>query len=93
MPSHYTAYSIRHALITALFDMGLTEVQVNAYTGHSNNAHTAVTHYFHLDSRWVGNDLEKTVSKEEEEALERDDEEWQEDLHEGEEDRGDGGAE
>ena len=93
VPSHYTAYSIRHALITALFDRGLTEVQVNAYTGHSNNAHTAVTHYFHLDSKWVGSDLEKRVSRKEEEVSERDDEEWQKDLHEGEEDRGEYEAE
>ena len=50
----YPAYSIRHALITALFDAGLKEEQVNAYTGHSNNAHTAATSYFHLDRKWVG---------------------------------------
>jgi hypothetical protein len=37
----YPAYSIRHALITALLDAGLSESQVDAYTGHSNNAHTA----------------------------------------------------
>jgi hypothetical protein len=50
----YPAYSIRHTLITALFDAGLSESQVNAYTGHSNNAHTAATAYFHLDSKWIG---------------------------------------
>jgi hypothetical protein len=27
---------------------------VNAYTGHSNNAHTAATSYFHLNSKWIG---------------------------------------
>jgi hypothetical protein len=27
---------------------------VNAYTGHSNNTHTAATSYFHLNSKWVG---------------------------------------
>jgi hypothetical protein len=26
---------------------------VNAYTGHSNNAHTAATSYFHLNSKWI----------------------------------------
>jgi hypothetical protein len=50
----YPAYLIRHALITALFDAGLSELQVNAYTGHSNNAQTAATSYFHLNSKWIG---------------------------------------
>jgi site-specific recombinase XerD len=50
----YPAYSIRHALITALFDASLSESQVNAYTGHSNNAHTAATSYFHLNAKWIG---------------------------------------
>jgi hypothetical protein len=50
----YPAYSTRRALITALFDAGLSESQVNTYTGHSNNAHTAATNYFHLNSKWVG---------------------------------------
>jgi hypothetical protein len=50
----YPAYSIRHALITALFDTGLNESQVNAYTDHSHNAHTAATSYFHLNTKWVG---------------------------------------
>jgi integrase len=50
----YPAYSIRHALITALFDAGLNESQVNDYTGLSHNAHTAATSYFHLNSKRVG---------------------------------------
>jgi integrase len=50
----YTSYSFRHALIQALFDAGLTETQVNAYTGHSNKSHTAVTWYYHLDKHWAG---------------------------------------
>jgi site-specific recombinase XerD len=50
----YPAYSIRHALITALSDAGLNESQVNPYTDHSHNAHTAATSYFHLNSKWVG---------------------------------------
>jgi integrase len=49
----YTGYSFRHALIQALFDAGLTETQVNAYTGHSNKSHTAVTWYYHLDKNWA----------------------------------------
>jgi hypothetical protein len=50
----HPAYSIRHALITALFDAGLNESQANAYTGHSHNAHTAATSYFHSTTKWVG---------------------------------------
>ena len=50
----YTAYSFRHSLIQALFDAGLSELQVNAYTGHSNNSHTAANYYYHLDKAWAG---------------------------------------
>jgi integrase len=50
----YTGYSFRHALIQALFDAGLDEKQVNAYTGHSNASHTAITWYYHLDKHWAG---------------------------------------
>ena len=63
IPDHYVAYSIRHALITALFDAGLSETDVNTYTGHSHNAHTAARFYYHLNSRWVGATLlQKTAS-------------------------------
>jgi hypothetical protein len=34
--------------------LGFSEVEVNAFTGHSNNSHTAVTHYFHLDGNRAG---------------------------------------
>jgi hypothetical protein len=53
----FPAYSIRHALITYLFDQGLSEIEVNAFTGHSNNSHTALTHYFHLDKKWMGSQI------------------------------------
>jgi hypothetical protein len=90
IPSNYTAYSIRHALITALFDMGLSEPQVNAYTGHSNNAHTALTHYFHLDGRWVGEDLavpkEMPIPAAAVGVINSDNLLLQSELHEGEED-------
>jgi hypothetical protein len=57
IPSCYATYSILHALITALFAKGLSEPEVNAYTRHSNNAHTDLIHYFHMDEKWAGNDL------------------------------------
>jgi hypothetical protein len=59
IPPVYTAYTVRHALITALFDAGLSETDVNAYTGHSQNSHTAVNYCFHLDKRWIGRMIEK----------------------------------
>jgi hypothetical protein len=54
IPVVYAAYSVRHALITFLFDRGLSEIEVNAYTGHSHSPHTALNSYFHLDSKWMG---------------------------------------
>jgi integrase len=53
----YTAYSTRHAVISALFRSGLQEKEVNAYTGHSHNSHTALNFYYHLDAAWVGSKL------------------------------------
>jgi integrase len=53
----YTGYSFRHSMIQALFDAGLDEKQVNAYTGHSNNAHTAVNFYYHLNRMWAAQKL------------------------------------
>ena len=50
----YTGYSFRSSLIQALFDAGLDEKQVNAYTGHSPRAHTAVQFYYRLDKQWAG---------------------------------------
>ena len=61
IPERFVAYSIRHALITALFNAGLGEEEVNAYTGHSQNAHTASTSYFHLNSQWIGHALASTA--------------------------------
>jgi hypothetical protein len=90
IPPTYSAYSIRHALITELFNRGLREQEVNAYTGHSNNAHTALTNYFHLDENWVGRSLvgsagETTVSEEVAQFIEKDTQQLQDELHEGEE--------
>jgi hypothetical protein len=53
----YTGYTFRHSLITYLVGCGLSEVEVNAFTGHSNNSHTAFTNYLRLDKAWVGSKL------------------------------------
>jgi hypothetical protein len=55
IPDVFAAYSFRHALITCLFAREHSEV--NAYTGHSNNSHTALSHYFHLDNRRLGREI------------------------------------
>jgi hypothetical protein len=86
IPPTYTAYSIRHALITALFNSGLKEQEVNAYTGHSNNAHTALTNYFHLDENWVGRSLVGAAAETQvsEQFIEQDNQQLQSELREGE---------
>jgi hypothetical protein len=77
----FTGYSFRHSTIQALFDAGLDEKEVNAYTGHSNNAHTAVNYYFHLDKAWAGERIRTAPSErvplraEAIKAIEADDEE------------------
>jgi hypothetical protein len=53
----YTGYSFRHAMVQALFEAGLDEKQVNAYTGHSQRSHTALDYYYHLDKAWAGRKL------------------------------------
>jgi hypothetical protein len=53
----YTAYSFRHTLITYLVSCELSETEANAFTGHSHNSHTALTHYFHLDQKLVGSNI------------------------------------
>jgi hypothetical protein len=53
----YTGYSFRAAFITKMIRMGMSETEVNAYTGHSPNAHTALTNYFRLDKQWAGEKL------------------------------------
>jgi hypothetical protein len=50
-------YSTRHALINWLYTHGYDEKQVNAYTGHSNNYHTTLNFYYHLDTAWIGGRL------------------------------------
>jgi hypothetical protein len=79
----FTGYSFRAATIQALFDAGLSEHQVNAYTGHSNRSHTAVTFYYHLDGAWAGDKIRFSPSdriplrEEARKAIQADDEQQQ----------------
>jgi hypothetical protein len=54
IPAGYGLHSVRHALIQWLYAHGYSEVEVNAYTGHSNNFHTTLKFYYHLDKAWLG---------------------------------------
>jgi site-specific recombinase XerD len=54
IPGIYLPYSIRHALITYLYELGYNEIQVNAYTGLSPNYHTTIRFYYHLDKNAIG---------------------------------------
>jgi hypothetical protein len=58
VPPMYKPYSIRHAWITALCSF-LREQDVNAYTGHSFNAHTVLKANYHQDKHWIGRELAK----------------------------------
>jgi integrase len=40
-------------MIQKLFDSRLDEKQVDAYTGHSNQSHTALNYYYHLNKQWA----------------------------------------
>ena len=53
----FPAHTIKHALVTAFFDSGLSDSQVNANAEHSNNAHSAATRNFHLSTRWIGHTI------------------------------------
>ena len=57
IPEEYLPNSVRHAMINDLYGVGLEEKEVNAYTGHSNNHHTTLNFYYHLDKQWVGRKL------------------------------------
>jgi integrase len=63
IPNKYNPYTIRHAMINALINAGLDEKQVNAYTGHSYNYHTAFKYYYHLDPNWAGSKLAPVSEK------------------------------
>jgi hypothetical protein len=50
----YTPYSIKTAVITALFNKGYTKDQVSAFSGHSSNTNTALKHYHDPTNQWLG---------------------------------------
>jgi hypothetical protein len=56
IPSHYTAYSVKHAVVTRLFRLGATEDQVNAYGGWAPGSKTAMRWYniATLEEDWLG---------------------------------------
>jgi site-specific recombinase XerD len=59
IPSHYTAYSIKHAVVTKLFQLGATEEQIGAYGHWAQGSRTAQRWYniATLDKDWLGTKL------------------------------------
>jgi integrase len=56
IPPHYTAYSIKHAVVTRLFQLGATEEQIGAYGHWAPGSHTAQRWYniTTLEQDWLG---------------------------------------
>jgi integrase len=61
LPSHFTAYSVKHAVVTKLFKLGATEEQVNAYGGWAQGSRTARQWYdiATLEQDWLGAKLRR----------------------------------
>jgi integrase len=59
IPSHYTAYSIKHAVVTRLFQLGATDEQIGAYGHWAPGSRTAQRWYniATLDKDWLGTKL------------------------------------
>jgi hypothetical protein len=56
VPEHYTAYSVKHAVVTKLFRLGATEEQMNAYGDWAQGSRTARRWYdiATLEKDWLG---------------------------------------
>jgi hypothetical protein len=56
IPDHFTAYSVKHAVVTKLFKLGATEEQVNAYGGWAQGSRTARRWYdiATMEEEWLG---------------------------------------
>jgi hypothetical protein len=57
IPKEFTPYSIKTAVITALFNCGYSKECVSSFTGHSSNANTALRHYHDSSNKWLGHCL------------------------------------
>jgi integrase len=59
IPEHFTAYSVKHAVVTKLFKLGATEEQMNAYGGWAPGSRTARRWYdiATLEEDWLGTKL------------------------------------
>jgi hypothetical protein len=54
VPPQFRPYSIKHAVISALFHLGCSRAEVNLFTGHSELADTAPAFYLKSIHRWPG---------------------------------------
>jgi hypothetical protein len=57
IPAPYTAYSIKKAVITSLFNKGFSKERISSFTGHSNDCNTALKHYHDPTNDWLGHIL------------------------------------
>jgi hypothetical protein len=62
VPMHYTPYSTKTAVITALFNRGYSLDQISAHTGHSTNSSTALKHYHDPTNVWLGHIIAQTAA-------------------------------
>jgi hypothetical protein len=63
IPPPYTAYSIKKAVITSLFNQGYSKERVSSFTGHSTNSNTALKHYHDPTNDWLGHVLARGTSQ------------------------------
>jgi hypothetical protein len=64
VPIPYTPYSIKTAVITALFNKGLSKEQISAFSGHSSTSNTVLKHYHDPTNQWLGHCLASIQSYE-----------------------------
>jgi site-specific recombinase XerD len=62
VPSYFKPYSIKHAVISALFHLGYSRTEVNLFTGHSELADTAPAFYLRSIKNWPGFSLAEAPS-------------------------------
>jgi integrase len=65
VPTQYSAYSIKHATISALYNLGFSTTEINIFTGHSESADTAPKYYLKSLGNWPGHKLAVASSRKE----------------------------
>jgi integrase len=63
IPPDFKPYSIKHAAISALYELSFSSAEVNIFTGHSELAETAPTYYLRSFGKWPGLSLATKTSR------------------------------